>query len=287
MNPDRLNELKEEYNQIHADDAYKERLANMMKKEHTKRSIWKKTAAAAACVGVLTVGLNVSPSLAYAMSEIPVVDSIVRVLTFNRYEIDEGNYQATVVTPQIEGLLDEELENELNEKFKDEAQQVIAAFESSIKELEAEYGEGNFHEGIEYNYTIKTDNEDMLALDVYLYGASGSSWVKHTYYNIDKKTGELLEFKDLFQDGADYTTPIDAYITGEMERRNQEEDGMFWLPGGDLPGEGFETIGENPKFYINDAGNIVICFDKYEVAAGAQGSPEFEIPHDVIADILK
>ena len=47
MNPDRLNELKEEYNQIHADDAYKERLANMMKKEHTKRSIWKKTAAAA------------------------------------------------------------------------------------------------------------------------------------------------------------------------------------------------------------------------------------------------
>ena len=51
--------------------------------------------------------------------------------------------------------------------------------------------------------------------------------------------------------------------------------------------DGFDKIAEDQNFYINDDGNIVICFDKYEVAAGAQGSPEFVIPEKVVADILK
>ncbi|MDY3927926.1 MAG: RsiV family protein [Clostridia bacterium] len=44
---------------------------------------------------------------------------------------------------------------------------------------------------------------------------------------------------------------------------------------------------EDQNFYINDSGNIVICFDKYEVAAGAQGCPEFEIPKSVVESINK
>ena len=59
---------------------------------------------------------------------------------------------------------------------------------------------------------------------------------------------------------------------------------MFWV--GDTEIEGFEKIADDQKFYINNDGNIVICFQKYEVAAGAQGTPEFVIPNDVIADIL-
>ena len=60
---------------------------------------------------------------------------------------------------------------------------------------------------------------------------------------------------------------------------------MFWVD--DDVFEGFEKIADDQNFYINNEGNIVICFDKYEVAAGAQGSPEFVIPEDVVADILK
>ena len=89
----------------------------------------------------------------------------------------------------------------------------------------------------------------------------------------------------MFKDGADYVTPISDYVKGEMERLNKEEDGMFWV--GDTEIEGFEKIADDQKFYINNDGNIVICFQKYEVAAGAQGTPEFVIPNDVIADILK
>ena len=32
---------------------------------------------------------------------------------------------------------------------------------------------------------------------------------------------------------------------------------------------------------------IVVCFDKYEVAPGSSGSPEFVIPEEIVKDILK
>ena len=60
---------------------------------------------------------------------------------------------------------------------------------------------------------------------------------------------------------------------------------MFWVD--DEIVESFEKISSDQNFYINSDGNVVICFDKYEVAPGAQGSPEFVIPNELIADILK
>ena len=91
----------------------------------------------------------------------------------------------------------------------------------------------------------------------------------------------------MFKEGADYVTPISDYIKGEMKRLNAEEGGMFWIAGEEEDFDGFDKIAEDQNFYINDDGNIVICFDKYEVAAGAQGSPQFVIPEKVVADILK
>ena len=58
---------------------------------------------------------------------------------------------------------------------------------------------------------------------------------------------------------------------------------MFWVGQDEV--ENFERISEDQNFYLNSDNQLVICFDKYEVAAGAQGSPEFVIPTDVIADI--
>ena len=41
--------------------------------------------------------------------------------------------------------------------------------------------------------------------------------------------------------------------------------------------EGFTTVSENTKFYLNEAGNAVVVFDEYEIAPGYMGMPEFEI----------
>ena len=41
---------------------------------------------------------------------------------------------------------------------------------------------------------------------------------------------------------------------------------------------GFESIEEDQDFYINEAGNPVLIFEKYEIAPGYMGQPEFEVP---------
>lgn len=59
-----------------------------------------------------------------------------------------------------------------------------------------------------------------------------------------------------------------------MKKQNENGTGYYFVDKDDV--DKFEKINKNQNTYINDAGKIVICFNKYEVAAGAQGSPEFE-----------
>ena len=230
--------------------------------------------------------VNCVPNLAYASSKIPVLGEIVRVVTFGRYEVENDNYGANVVTPKIEGLLNKELEDKLNNEFKENSQAVIAAFEKEIKELEKEFG-NDFHTGVDANYVVRTDNDEILAIDTYIVNTVGSSSTKHSFYTIDKKKGILIELKDLFKENADYVTPISEYITDEMRKENKAGTKHFWIGNEDEFVEGFEKIKEDQNFFINDAGNIVICFDKYEVAPGAYGCPEFEIPQKVVKNIIK
>lgn len=280
-------QAKKEYTQINASEELKRKVAKTMK-QTKKHRLLKNTAIAAASVLIISIGaVNLSPGLAYAVSDVPLLGSIVRVVTLDRYEYKDHGYEANIVTPQIEGLLDKELEEQLNNEFKENAAFIIAAYEKDVKELKAEFPDEEVHMAIESNYIVKTDNDDILAIDAYIFTASGSSNTIHHFYTIDKRTGELLTLSSLFKDDADYVDVISQYITGEMQRINANEDGLFWIDGEENVFDGFKAIKPEQNFYINDDGNLVICFDKYEVAAGAQGSPEFAIPQEIIAEILK
>ena len=144
-------------------------------------------------------------------------------------------------------------------------------------------GEDAVHMGVNSDYIVKTDNDNILAIDVYILNTAGSSSTVHSFYTIDKKSGRLLTLEGLFKKDADYVKVLSDYIKQEMKRENEENDGLF-----ELDGEwAFKGIKKDQNFYINNDGLLVICFDKYEVAAGAQGSPEFVIPNEIIKDILK
>ena len=39
----------------------------------------------------------------------------------------------------------------------------------------------------------------------------------------------------------------------------------------------FEVLENEEKFYINEQGQVVISFDRYEIAPGYMGYPEFTI----------
>lgn len=63
-------------------------------------------------------------------------------------------------------------------------------------------------------------------------------------------------------------------VNVDMEKRMEENEDYTYF---DEEMWGFTTVTEDNKFYINEAGNPVIVFEKYEVAPGFMGQQEFEI----------
>ena len=268
-----LNRMKNEYNEIKAPQSMYASMGAMIAKRNRQRMIVKRILSTAAMfVLVFALTVNMLPTTAKAMMEVPALSGIVKVFTLGRFTSSSDNSEIDVVTPQLAGLFDEEAQKELNKKFKENAKILIEAAENDVEEG---------FKGTFAGYEVKTDNENILAVDIYVESVEGSAAVTHDFYTIDKKAGNVITFGSLFKENADITV-IDEYITAEMEKANAKEPDTF-----DIGENGFETIGNDPKFYINNVGNIVICFDEYEVAAGSAGSPEFEIPNEVVKDILK
>ena len=54
-----------------------------------------------------------------------------------------------------------------------------------------------------------------------------------------------------------------------------------------MPEWNFKSIKDDQNFYLDSNGQIVICFDEYEVAPGCMGLVQFTIDPDAVADILK
>lgn len=277
-----MKNFKNEYEQIKASGKLKERIEKTMKKENRKHKAKLCGGMAAGIIAVGIAGLNIFPELAYAMSDIPVIGSAVKVVTFERYVHKDDGYDAEVSTPQLNGLADKKLEKKLNREFKENAKKIISQYEKDVKEIKGQFGDETVHMGLSSDYIIKTDNDDILAIDLYILNTAGSSSTVHSFYTVDKKSGELLTLEGLFEKDADYVDILSDYIKSEMKRENEENGGYYKLDGEFA----FEKIKKDQNFYINSDGCLVICFDKYEVAAGAQGSPEFVIPDEVIENIL-
>ena len=70
--------------------------------------------------------------------------------------------------------------------------------------------------------------------------------------------------------GPDWKERADAVVYAAID---QNPENFF---SGEMGG--FSGVSEDQRFYINEDGNAVIVFEKYEIAPGASGTLEFEIP---------
>ncbi len=65
-----------------------------------------------------------------------------------------------------------------------------------------------------------------------------------------------------------------------------DENQIYWLDS-EFPEWDFQQITSETSFYLNQNGNIVICFNEGEVAPMYMGVVTFEIPNNIVAHILK
>lgn len=283
--------------------------------------------AAAAAVIALVVVPNTSATAAYAMEQIPVLGSVIRAVTIRNYQYESEDYSADIQEVKLEqdnvelavgtdgagtgealreegnsgatamnsadaagtgettvGTEEGSLEGSIqtiNESIEEMTDRLIARFEEQVAQ-----GEGHSSIYADHEVVTNTDTWFTLRIDVTEIAASGFQY--QYYYHIDKTTGEIASLKNLFKEGADYITPISENIKEQMrDEMRADESKMYWIDSEDEIIEDFEAIKEDQNFYLNEEGQIVICFDEYEVAPGYMGLVEFAVDEEAVADIRK
>ena len=282
-----MNRFRNEYENIEIPDALEFLVRTTIKEQEKKmkrKNIINKSVIAAAVAGVVFVGsINLSSEISYALSEVPVLGSIVRVLTFKTFELKDNNFDAQLKTPAIEGL-DSKLEAMLNEKYLDENQKLYDDFMKEIDELKkADMDEA--HMGIASGYEVKTDTDKLLVIGRYVVNTAGSSSTTIKYDTIDKQNKILITLPSLFKDEA-YIDIISENIKAQMKEQMKDENNVYWLEDEMMGDENFSKIDKNQSFYITKDNQLVIAFDKYEIAPGYMGNPEFIIPSELLKDVL-
>lgn len=289
MDNKKLEQLKQEYMDVQIPEeldfivkkSIKQGRKNMKRKNNIKK-IKIASASIAASVVLITAGINTNEVLAQNLSNLPIVGGFIKVLTFREYKVDENNYNADIKIPEIQGLENKELENSLNEKYLNESKELYSQFMEDMKDLEKI---GGGHLGVDSGYIVKTDTDKILSIGRYTVNTVGSSSTTFKYDTIDKEKQILITLPSLFKDDT-YVDIISDNIKSQMEEQmKSDESKIYWIEGEEFA-EPFEKISNEQSFYVNPEGKLVISFDKYEVAPGYMGTPEFVIPTDVISEVL-
>lgn len=265
--------------------ALKESGINNMKRKSNFKKIRIAAASVAAALVMFTIGINSSPVFGAALSKVPIIGGIVKVLTFKEYTVNENTFNANIKVPAIQGLEDKALENSLNEKYLTENKELYEQFIIDIEELKKN---GGGHLGINSGYIVKTDTDRVLSIGRYVVNTVGSSSTTMKYDTIDKENEILITLPSLFKDDR-YIDIISQNIKKQMiEQYKADNQKFYWVAGIEQRGtmELFERISKEQNFYINTEGKLVISFDKYEVAPGYMGIVEFVIPTEILSDDL-
>lgn len=236
------------------------------------RAVVRATQAAACILFVLLVLLpNISVTYAQAVENIPVIGSLVEIFTIRNYFYSDDRHELDVQVPQVSDPDNQSASNLINKNVNELTSAVIQQFYADM-EITHDKGYGSIY--IDYETVTNTDKWFTLKLTVTELAASSNTYFR--FYHIDRTTGTYVTFGDLF-DEADYPA-LEQLIIRQMRREMDEnEDADYWIDGAEV-GENFTALSSTQNFYFDDAGNLVIVYNKYEVGPGYMGCPEIEIP---------
>ena len=270
----------------------KKKSAARYRKRRMMRTVRNIGVAAAAVLLCMTVGVNTNEVLAKELGQLPVIGSLVRVLTITSYHEEDGDHDITVNVPEIEveetqtaGMSDADIEEAVNAQI----QEIVDSHIAQAKEKFAEYKEAFFATGgteeewggrtmdIDVDYEVKYQEGSVLSLELSTFEGWVAAQELRYYYNIDVAQNRELTLKDLL--GGDYVNIANESIRQQMkERAAADENLVYWGVTETESGiDGFVSVDEGTDFYISADGNPVVCFGEYEIAPGFMGIQEFEI----------
>ena len=278
-----LKKLKEIYEQTEIPEALDgkvdEAIRRARKKRRTVRISGWASSALAACL-LLVVLVNVSPVLANAMYEIPVLGDLCRMFTFQEYQQQTDSFIADVRIPNVDTSTlpgDTSWAEEINETITRTIDREVEASMDRAQEYYDAYVEtGGVPEEfmpvlIQVDYAVKNSTGDLLSFVIYKFETLASCYQQDYYYNIDLRTGKTLTLEDFL--GEDWAEIVSSQVAEQLQQLPEDQKQLLFLDYVDLK----EVVRDDIGFYINEDGNVVVVFPKYTLGAGALGLMEFEI----------
>lgn len=261
-------------------------LASLPEKKRTKvipfsSKMVRKVAVAAACFLFVTLFFlpNVSVVYAKAMENIPIIGKLVEVLTIRNYFYSDGRHELDAEIPSVNDPSASKASELINMNVNELTSKIIQKFYEEL-ELTANQGYGSIY--IDYETITNTDRWFTLKLTVN--EVTGSSDTYHVFYHIDRTIGKYVQFGDFIAE--ENFDMIEQIIIKQMKAEMAENANItYWVDPHEF-GESITSLDENQNFYFNENGDFVIVYNKYEVAPGSMGCPEFTISKEEIAPYL-
>ena len=226
----------------------------------------------AAALALFIAVPNASPAAAAALADVPVLGTIVELVTFRSWTYDDGHASADVTVPELDGSA---AAREVSDQVQAYTDQLIARVQADCETL----GEG--YKSLDVISTVVTDSDTWFTLRVDATETQASGYQFSRFYHIDKTTGQVVTLADLFREDAEYVTALSGEVLRQMEERMAADESVRYFP------EEFTAIDPQQNFYFNGEGELVLVFDEYTIAPGSMGMPEFTIPAEVYGGLLK
>lgn len=243
-----------------------------------KGKYWHVPAVAATCAVILFAVFSFNPAIAQSMEDIPLLSNISRVFTVQTWfqQDESGTLQVTQPALRSDSALAQSINVQIEHivsQHTAEAEQLLAEYKEAFLATggtEKEWAEHDLHAKIDYQ--IMLQNTQYLSFVLTSVEDWSNAYTQVYYYNIDLKTNKIVTLEDLL--GENYLQIANESIKQQMKERMAADKDITYFSS-DM--DGFTTIDENTNFYMNEAGNPVIVFARYEVAPGFMGEQEFEI----------
>lgn len=223
--------------------------------------------------------LNCMPALAQTLETVPVLGRVIQVVDLRSYSRFWGGTGISVEEPVLDG------DRPAADEAKAKQEEIIQQMRENFLEYAARKYQGYVAEDV--TYEVMRDDETLFILRFNATINAGGSMDCRRHIVLDKGTEQVLSLADLFKSDVNYIFLISREIKAQMEEQMNAGEGDYFLPGGIWSEEEcFKSIDEDQDFYIDEAGQLVIVFDEYEVAPGSMGVPEFTIPTDLLDGLL-
>ena len=241
-----------------------------------------KAAAAAACFIFIVFFLfpNISVTYAHALEQLPVIGDLVRVVTIRNYFYADEYHELDVDVPQVD-IENSEAFDLINKDIDELTDALVQQFYSDL----AAIGDDG-HGSVYADYQTVTDTERWFTLKIRVTEASGSSNTYFKYYHVNKQTGSIVRLGDLAADNRFYER-IEQEIQKQMRTEMEQNSDLIYWTEDSVIGKDLRSVSPDHNFYWNKDGDLVIPFDKYEIAPGYMGTPEFTISKELLKDVMK